>query len=168
MSPKTFFLALAITGLIPPTLVLASEAASKSFITKAIEGNLAEIELGKLAQVKGQSDAVKQYGKMIETDHSQANEKAVQAANSLGVTPPTAPDANAQRGYRRLQRESGTQFDRSFTNDMVMDHRKDIADYRKEARQGNDAVTQYANDSIPTLEKHLKNAQALTSTQARQ
>jgi putative membrane protein len=96
------------------------------------------------------------------------DDKALQAANSMDVTPPTAPDANAQREYRRLQRESATQFDRSFTNDRVMDHRKDIADYRKEARQGNDAVTQYANDSIPTLEKHLQNAQALTSRQARQ
>jgi putative membrane protein len=63
MNPKTFFLALAITGLMmSPTPVLASEAASKSFITKAIEGNRAEIELGKLAQEKGKSDAVKQYG----------------------------------------------------------------------------------------------------------
>jgi putative membrane protein len=133
MNPKTFSLALAISGLMmSSTVALASGAASKSFITKAIEGDLAEMELGKLAQDKGQSDAVKQYGKMIETDHARANDKATQAGNSMGVAPLAAPDAKAQREYKRLQRESGNPFDRALINFMLTDHRKDISDYRKE------------------------------------
>jgi putative membrane protein len=94
---------------------------------------------------------------------------AVQAANQMGVTLPTSPDAKARRGYQRIEREAGTQFDRNFINYMVTDHRNDMADCRKEAYQGNhDAAAQYANSSIPTLEKHLQNARDLTDREARQ
>ena len=66
-----------------------ADRASRSFITNAIESNIAEINVGKLAQEKGKSDAVKNFGKMLVDDHTAANEKAIAAARDLGVTPPS-------------------------------------------------------------------------------
>ena len=47
----------------------ASDRASQTFITKAIEGNLAEVEMGRLAQEKGESEGVRSFGQMLQQEH---------------------------------------------------------------------------------------------------
>jgi putative membrane protein len=134
-----------------PTLVgapaaWAQDKASQKFLTEAIEGNYAEVEMGRLAQQNGQSAEVKSFGQMLATDHASANEKALEAAKTLQVTPPVGPNAAA--------------FDKAFAQHMVMDHKKDIAAYDKQAKK-NDAAAQYASGALPTLRKHLETATSL-------
>src|SRR4051812_23642904 len=45
------------------------------FIRRAGEHNMAEMELGKLATQRGTTDAVKQFGERMVTDHGRANEE---------------------------------------------------------------------------------------------
>lgn len=139
----------------------ADEAASKAFIAKAIEGNFAEVAMGKLAQKKGQSDGVKRFGKMLEQDHSAANQKAVDAAKSLGVTAPSGPSQKQKLDYEMMAKETGGTFDSGFVTHMIEDHKDDIGAYQTEAKSGNDAAVQYANDTLPTLNKHLETAKSL-------
>src|SRR3954467_14640209 len=65
----------------------AAEKPGQAFLKKAIEGNFAEVEMGKLAQQNGQNEDVKKFGQMLSEDHSAANQKAIDAAKSMGVTP---------------------------------------------------------------------------------
>jgi putative membrane protein len=58
----------------------ASKTSEQQFMTEAIQGDLAEVKMGKLAQEKGQSDRVKEFGKMLEQDHSEHLQKAQQLA----------------------------------------------------------------------------------------
>ena len=67
--------------------------ADQKFIKEAIEGNLAEVQMGQLAQKNGASQGVKDFGRMLETDHDQANTKATSVASALNVTTPTEPNA---------------------------------------------------------------------------
>jgi putative membrane protein len=134
---------------------------SQKFIKSAIEGNFAEIDVGKLAQDKGTSPAVKSYGDMLVTDHSAANDKAIQAANQLGVTPPSGSGMSEKAEYLKLKVLSGASFDRTFAKDMVKDHQEDIQKFQKEANKA-DAAGTYAKDTLPTLQKHLQQAQQLT------
>jgi putative membrane protein len=97
---------------------------------------------------------------MLEKDHSDANQKATAAANNLGMTPPTAPNAKQKAAYDRMAKLSGGAFDRAFAMHMVEDHKKDIKDYDKEAKK-NDAAGSYAKEALPTLHKHLETAQNL-------
>jgi len=140
---------------------IAADSASQTFITKAIQGNLAEVSIGHLAQDHGTTDGVRQFGQQLVADHSAANEKAKQAARALGVTPPTEPTAEQKSEHDKLAAESGPTFDKHFAQMMVDDHNKDIAEYQNEAQSQNDAAGQYAKDSLPTLQKHLSMAQAL-------
>jgi putative membrane protein len=48
---------------------------------------------------------------------------------------------------------------------MVTDHERDIAEYKKEARQS-DAAGEYAKNTIPVLQKHLDTAKSLRSTRS--
>ena len=45
---------------------------------------------------------------------------------------------------------------------MVADHQKDIAEYKKEAKQS-DAAGEYANGQLPVLQEHLDKAKSLNS-----
>lgn len=132
----------------------------RQFIKAAIQGNIAEVDAGKLAQEKGKSDAVKQYGAMLEKEHGAANEKAIAAAKSLGVEPPTGSGVGQKATYLKWKILSGDTFDRSFAKGMVKDHEKDIKEYQKASLKG-DGAGDYAKETLPTLQMHLKAAKSL-------
>ena len=137
-----------------------AQGADQKFIKDAIEGNLAEVQMGQLAQKNGASQGVKDFGQMLATDHSQANTKATSVASSLKVTPPTEPNAKQKKEYDTMSKLNGAAFDRAFATHMVADHKKDIAAYQKAAKK-KDAAGQYAQETLPTLQKHLQGAQSL-------
>jgi putative membrane protein len=143
----------------------AKDPAGKTFITKAIQGNLAEVQMGQLAQEKSQNGDVKAFGQQLVTDHKDANSKATAVANDLGVTPPEEPSKKQQADYNRLSKLSGDAFDKQFARHMVMDHKKDISEYKADSKK-KDATASYASDTLPTLQKHLEMAQSLTKSLA--
>lgn len=153
---------LAILAVFVASTAYAAETPSQAFLKKAIEGNFAEVQMGQLAQQKGQKDDVKRFGQMLSDDHSAANQKAIDAAKSMGVTPPNGPNAKQKAEYDKLSKKSGPQFDREFAMHMVVDHERDIAEYKKEAKQS-DAAGEYAKGEIDVLQKHLDTAKALRS-----
>ena len=143
-----------------------ADAVSRRFITGAIQGNFAEIALGKLAETKSSNVAVKAYGTMLVTDHSQANDKAMEAARVAGVKAPTGPNAEQRRMYNRMTRLSGNQFDTQFIKHMVADHKKDVRDYQRHASVKAAPIAAYAKESVPTLQKHLDQAMELSRSQS--
>ena len=136
------------------------DKASQKFITEAVQGNYAEVEMGKLAQQNGERSDVKAYGQMLATDHGAANQKAMEAAKAISVTPPTGPSDKQKADMAKMEKQKGAAFDKAFAHHMVADHKKDIAAYQKESKK-TDAAGQYAKDALPTLQKHLDGAQAL-------
>lgn len=134
--------------------------ADQRFLKEAIEGDLSEVNMGKLAQQNGESQDVKQFGEMLQTDHGQHLQKVQAMAEQMGVTPPTAPSAKEKAIYERLSKEHGARFDKQFAAAMVKDHKQDIAKYEKEAKKKGE-LAQLAQQTLPTLQKHLKTAQAI-------
>jgi len=157
--------AVALATLLSP-LARADNSHDSRFMEKAIEGNLAEVKVGQLAQQKGTTEGVRQLGVVLERDHSKANQEAESAASSMGVTAPAQPGRKERMVYRHLAGLSGRNFDRAFAKDMVRDHEKDIAAFRKEAKAGSGSAADYAKASLPTLEKHLRMAEALENGRA--
>jgi putative membrane protein len=153
---------LVLAALLLSSTAMAAEKPSQAFLKKAIEGNYAEVQMGQLAQKNGQSDGVKKFGQMLSDDHSAANQKAMDAAKSMGVTPPDGPNAKQKADYEKMSKTTGAQFDKHFATHMVADHQKDIAEYKKESKQS-DAAGDYAKGQIDTLQKHLDTAKSLSS-----
>jgi putative membrane protein len=172
MKKTNVMLALSLAGALAATTAIAqtnsppqgktADRASQKFIKAAIEGDIAEIDVGKLAQEKGQSEAVKQYGAMLVKDHGAHKAKAEEVASQLGVTPPTGSSFGEKATYAKLKLLSGNSFDRSFAKSMVKDHQEDIKEFQKEASK-NDAAGQLAKETLPTLRHHLEVAQKLTN-----
>lgn len=151
----------ALASMLAAPLALAADTKPAAFLQKAIQGNLAEIKVGQLAQQKGASEGVRHFGTVLEQDHSKANSQAMTAASAMGVTPPAEPSHKEQAEYRHLASLSGSQFDRAFVKAMVKDHKKDIAEYKKEAAASNSQAASYAQQILPNLQKHLQLAESL-------
>lgn len=149
------------------TLVLLAFAAASgpalaesnaSFMRQAISGDNSEIRLGRIAAQRAASPDVRAFGQMLDQDHANARRQALLVAQALGVRPSDDITPEARQEEQRLRRLDGTAFDREFVRYMVADHRHDIADFQHEARTGGAETRQFAEQSLPTLIKHLQTA----------
>ena len=130
------------------------------FVRKAAMGGMAEVELGNLAQQKASNDQVKQFGAKMVQDHGKANDELKQLASSKGIDLPSALDSKHKKDMDKLNKLSGAQFDKAYMSHMVDDHKKDVSEFKKQAKSGKDAdVKAFAAKTLPTLEEHLQLAQ---------
>ena len=65
--------------------------ADQTFVKKAASGNMAEVQMGKLAAQKSRNPAVQEFGRWMQTDHTMANALLMQAAKSSNIQVPTTP-----------------------------------------------------------------------------
>jgi putative membrane protein len=144
-------------------VALAQDSPESKFLTEAVRGDLAEVKLGELAQQKGQSEGVRQFGEMLVEDHSKAMKQTAELAKDLNVIPPAQPTAEQTQKHDALARLSGAEFDRQFAAEMVKGHQEEIAKYEKQAQSGDSKVAELAEELLPTLEEHLAAAQRLQS-----
>jgi putative membrane protein len=139
----------------------AFAAADKAFLKKAMEGDNSEIHLGQMAAQKGASAGVRDFGRMLVSDHTKGKADVLPVAQSHRLTPNDDIAMEAKAEAAKLDHLSGPAFDREFASYMVKDHKKDIADYEKQAKKGDAATASFAKQTLPTLRKHLQMAQQL-------
>lgn len=138
----------------------AFAASDKAFIKTAMMGDNAEVQMGKLAQQKGSSQGVRDFGHMLEMDHGMHKDKDVALASKLGVQPTDDVPLMAKMDKKKLEGLSGAKFDHAFIEGMIKDHKKDIGEFEKQAK-AHGVTAQFATDTLPTLRKHLQTAEGL-------
>lgn len=157
---------LALTGALALSGVHAQESkhsrAADSFMKEAMQGDMAEIQMGKLAQQKGGDQQVKQFGQTLVDDHGENLDKAKSLAQKMGMSPPESVNAEQKATYNKLSKLSGRQFDKEFARHMVQDHKKDISKFERESKKSGD-VANFAQDTLPVLKKHLQTAETLSA-----
>jgi putative membrane protein len=134
--------------------------ASRTFMKKAIEADLAEIQTGKLAREKGTNEKVKNFGEKLVSDHSANLKKAKSVAQSLGIKPPVSPNSAQKATYDTLNKLAHSRFDREFTERMIEDHKKDIREFQNESKKSG-VVADFARQTLPKLRQHLQVAESL-------
>jgi putative membrane protein len=155
--------ALAAIALACAALPAAALAAPpRAFLQDAVAGDNGEVRLGRLAQRMGQSQGVRDFGRMLERDHAMALRQALAAARRDGVrVNATMVKPEARATERRLRRMRGREFDREFVRAMREDHRTDIAKFEQQTRTGDRVTSRLASDTLPDLRKHLRTAEHL-------
>jgi putative membrane protein len=137
-------------------------ASDAQFAKKAAQGGMAEVKMGQLAQDKGTAESVKKYGARMVEDHGKAGDELKQAASQGNLTLPTDLSTKDKTTYDSLSKLSGAAFDRAYAKHMVKDHEEDIADFNKEVSSGqNPAIKDFATQTLPTLQDHLKEAKEM-------
>lgn len=151
--------------------------------------NQEEIEAGRLAQTRGSSAAVREYGRMLAEHHESNDRKVMSTASTLGVqlsntttasgtgTNPS-PNSGTNPGMSSstnqgtlsggtdalsdLRNASGADFDRLFAEKMVQGHRdaiRELENARPNIQNGN--VRSLVEQTLPALREHEQKAQAL-------
>ena len=130
------------------------------FAVKAADAGMTEVQLGQLAQQKGMAKDVKDFGAMMEKDHTAAGEKLKALAASKNITLPAAISPDMQKHVDDLQQKSGKDFDKAYINLMVDDHKKVISAFEDESKKGSDAdIRAFADSTLHTLRHHLQEAE---------
>ena len=132
------------------------------FVMLVGAGGLAEVELGRLAQQKAGSDAVKAFAGRMVDDHEAANKELASLAKAAGIAPPTEPDPAHQAMRELLEKLSGAAFDRAYMLGQVVDHQKTVQLLEWELGSGQDqALKNFAAEALPKIFDHLRMAQAV-------
>jgi putative membrane protein len=145
-------------------LVSCGAPSTPDFVQKAAMSDMYEIEAGKIAGQKGQSDAIKQFGQHMVEAHSQTTEELkgiVQQAN-IKVDSPTKLDEKHQRMIDDLNAAHTEDFDKTYAKQQVSAHEKAADLFSKYADKGdNDAVKAFAAKVLPVIKQHLEEAKKL-------
>jgi putative membrane protein len=148
---------------VPALAQKAAPMSDQDFLNTAAQTDMVEVHLGNLAQDEATSQAIKDYGRMLAGDHTQDYLKLQGLAQQAGLTLPTAIDAEHNKSLiAPLHGQKGKAFDHTYIQDMIAGHTAALALYKKEAHDAtNPALRSYAQDTIPTLQKHLDAAKAI-------
>lgn len=144
-----------------------SKADSKA-ITDMAMVNMAEVEMGKLAQSKSQNPEVKTFAQQMIDDHSKALQEVQTVAQSKGVTLPTELDAKHKAMSAKLEKLSGDAFDREYMKvGGLASHKEAHALLQKNQKAAKDPeVKALATKMLPTVEQHLKAAQQMPAAKS--
>ena len=106
------------------------------FLKDALEGGMAEVQLGQLALQKSNNADVKQFAQKMVDDHTKMGDQLKPIAQQIGVKIPDGPSKKDKATIAKLQELNGDDFDKAYMKDMVKDHKDDLNDFRSEADQG--------------------------------
>jgi putative membrane protein len=134
-------------------------AGDKKFLTDAAKAGMMEIQMGRLGQSAGSSEAVKAFAKRMVDDHSKADSELKALAQEKKIDFPLDHSASMPTPLIGMEGEA---FDKAYAKQAVADHEKAVALFQNEAKSGSDPdVKAWANSMLSTLQSHLDAAKGL-------
>ncbi|KIO52015.1 DUF4142 domain-containing protein [Flavobacterium hibernum] len=141
---------------------IADKKDDSEYLVDIAEVNLAEIEIGKLAQQKSTNPEVKKFGKMLVDEHTKSAGEVSALATSKNFTLPTSLTEDGQEEYKKLNEKSGLDFDKKFADMMIDGHEKAIEELQKATKDAKDQdIKLWASNNIAPLTAHLEHAKLL-------
>lgn len=138
------------------TAAATLSADDKSFIDTALKGGIAEVKEVELAQKKAGDPQLRKAAAHLEKDHKALNAELERIGAQYGLPLPSEPGADRKALYQKLEKLSGEQFDAQFLKAATAAHRKGIALFeRTKSNSANPEIRSLANQTLPTLKKHL-------------
>lgn len=134
----------------------------EKFVMQAAMGGMMEVQLGKLASQNATSQQVKDFGKLMVKDHSDANMKLKTAVKSMQFTIPSTLDKDHQNKIDKVTKKTGKDFDKEYMDMMVKDHKEDVSDFEQAQRNVTDpSLKSWIDKTLPVLREHLNKAETI-------
>lgn len=139
-------------------------ATDKDFIRNVAESSATEVKLGKLAEDKASSDAVKELGKRMVETHTQTSQQLKQAASELKIQLPAEAPRKAKKAEEKLAKLSGPDFDRAYAKMAADEQKQAVKQFEREAKNGKvPGVKDFAAKNLPAEQERQKQAEELAS-----
>ena len=125
------------------------------FAVAAASTNMLEVSLGKLAQQKAIVQEVKDWGKTMEQDHTEAEQKleAITVKNSIAL--PTMMSTEDRAIYDDVDDRKYLGFDKKYLRDLKELHERTVKRYAEAATKlTNPELLAYVTEMLPKLRAH--------------
>jgi putative membrane protein len=133
-----------------------SLASDSVFIQRASSVGLLQAKLGQLAEKKGTSPAVVEFGKRMVIDYSKANEELKAAAKGAGYPAPVLLRQD-QQIFDRFQGKGRSSFDKAYMAEMVERMNEAVRLFQGESAGGRvQSLKQLASRMLPDTEQRLR------------
>ena len=132
-----------------------------TFVKKAAQGGMTEVEVAKIASSKTQNREIRSFAQKMVKDHSAANQELASLAKTKGLQVPATLDAEHKGVVQKLSAKSGADFDAAYSQQMKMDHEKTIALFEGATKSSDPDLAAFAKKTLPTLKEHQHLADAL-------
>lgn len=128
----------------------------ESLLTRIHELNVHEMQLGRLAQRRGESRLVRRLGARLEDDHDEADARLLRRAGQRGLyVDERGASAEHKARAARLESLEGAQFDRAFAETVLQDQARAAALLRSERALTADRDTRRTLDRLlPLFDEH--------------
>lgn len=137
----------------------------KSFMVQASYGNIAEVEMGRVADSISTDGGIKMFGQMMVQDHTTAQEEMADMGDTWEVDLPQQPDSAHIAMEQHLMTLSGYTFDTTYINGQIKDHQHTIALLESMANSADlQQLRDYANKYLPKVRMHLEKADSIKLT----
>ena len=133
----------------------ASLASDSVFIQATASLGLLQVKLGKLAEKKGSSPSVVEFGRQMVTDYAKTNNELATAAKQAAFPAPVLLRPH-QQIFERFSRMGRSSFDKNYMTEMVTQHREEVRLFRQESESGRvQLLKQVASKLLPELQQRL-------------
>ena len=141
------------------------DSGDRKMLEELAQGNLAEVEAGKLALEKASSEETKKFAQQMIDDHTAALKDIQVLADSKGLKLPTEPRMGQKTKALALKALPGNTFDKQYRSQAgVGDHERTVKLLQKIQKDAKDAdFKALAGKMLPTVEQHLRTAMELST-----
>ena len=155
------------TGMTADTTPAAAPLTDANIVALLDEANMADSAAGALASTKATNKAVKDFARLMMSEHHALRKQGQQLATKLNVTP--APPANdpikplAQNEKAALESTpKGAEFDRVYIEQEITAHKAvlDLAENAQGQAQ-NEQLKALIEQAKPVIQKHLDQAEKI-------
>ena len=136
----------------------------KNFAVDATYSNLAETRMGQLAMDKGANLSVREFGEMMVTEHTEAQDQLALIAESLDIVLPDTLTTEQRVLHEQLSLLEDEAFDSAYISSQITAHREAQQIFQRQIDQGlNSRLHAYASNTLLKINLHLENALDLES-----
>ncbi len=139
--------------------------ANTNFLILMIDARLMNLATAELAEKKGTTKAIKDYGRQMLMDQEILIEEIRSLAQMNSVALPNEISDEKKAQLSELTKLTGSKFDKRFLTLSAQDHERDIKNFREvkaSAGYANDpALEIYAKTRLPMIEGHLSQVHRL-------
>ena len=129
----------------------------KAFVHQALQGGMAQVQLGQLALQKSSNPDVKLFAQKMVADHTKLGDAMKQVAQQMNVKPPDSLSGKDKSTIAKLNALNGDAFDRAYIKDMVKDHKQDEKDFKQEAENtSNPTLKNLVSQGGQMIDQHLQ------------